>query len=59
MLLAIQLLNCIHRYKLSFEGIDVGKDTKTPVSPKYADKGEFVFKGALQKLNTPLKIKGP
>ncbi len=36
--------------KLSFEGIDVGKDTKYPVSLAYADKGDFEFKGELVKV---------
>jgi arylsulfatase A-like enzyme len=48
-------LKDIHRYKLSFEGIDVGKDTKTPVSPSYADKGEFVFQGALTKVEYTIR----
>ena len=37
-------------YKLSFEGIDVGKDSKYPVSPAYANEGEFEFKGELVKV---------
>ncbi|MCQ6280045.1 arylsulfatase [Bacillus sp. EB600] len=34
-------------YKISFEGLDIGKDTKYPVSPDYANEGEFAFKGKL------------
>ena len=37
-------------YKLTFEGIDVGKDSKYPVSPAYANEGEFEFKGELVKV---------
>ena len=37
-------------YKLSFEGVDVGKDSKYPVSPAYANDGEFEFKGELVKV---------
>ena len=37
-------------YKLTFEGIDVGKDSKYPVSPAYANEGEFEFKGKLVKV---------
>jgi hypothetical protein len=33
---------------LSFEGFDVGRDTLTPVSPAYRDKGEFAFSGDFQ-----------
>ena len=39
-----------YHYKLSFEGIDVGKDSKYPVTPAYADQGEFEFKGELVKV---------
>ena len=37
-------------YKLSFEGVDVGKDSKYPVSPAYANDGGFEFKGELVKV---------
>jgi hypothetical protein len=36
---------------LSWEGLDVGRDGLSPVSPVYADRGDFAFtKGALQKV---------
>ncbi|WP_404333110.1 arylsulfatase [Mesobacillus maritimus] len=41
-------------YKISFEGLDVGKDTAYPVSQAYADQGEFEFKGKLVKVHYSL-----
>jgi hypothetical protein len=41
-------------YKISFEGLDVGKDSAYPVSQSYADQGEFKFKGELIKVNYSL-----
>lgn len=36
--------------KLTFEGLDIGKDSKYPVSPEYENKGEFEFDGKLVKV---------
>ncbi|MDN7227336.1 arylsulfatase [Planococcus sp. N064] len=41
-------------YKMSFEGLDVGKDSAYPVSQEYADQGEFEFKGKLLKVEYKL-----
>ena len=41
-------------YKVSFEGLDVGKDSAYPVSQAYADQGEFEFKGELVKVHYSL-----
>ncbi|HLR68188.1 MAG TPA: hypothetical protein VK105_13845 [Virgibacillus sp.] len=35
-------------YKVSFEGLDVGKDLLYPVSPAYEDEGEFEFTGEIE-----------
>ena len=37
--------------KLTFEGLDIGKDTKYPVSPEYEHEGEFEFDGKLVKVD--------
>ena len=36
--------------KVSFEGLDIGEDILYPVSPKYADKGSFLFTGEIEKV---------
>lgn len=41
--------------KLTFEGLDIGKDTKYPVSPVYEHEGEFEFDGNLVKVEYFLK----
>lgn len=40
-----------HKFKLSFEGLDIGKDTNYPVSETYAGKGDFEFTGKIQKVD--------
>ncbi len=41
-----------HKFKLSFEGLDIGKDTTNyPVSETYAGKGELEFTGKIQKVD--------
>ena len=35
-------------FKTSFEGMDIGKDMLYPVSPEYADEGEFTFTGEIE-----------
>ncbi|MGM9922101.1 MAG: arylsulfatase [Bhargavaea sp.] len=37
-------------YKVTFEGLDVGKDSAYPVSQEYADLGEFEFMGEVPKV---------
>ncbi len=37
-------------YKLSFEGLDIGRDTLYPVSPAYQNKGTFEFSGKIEKV---------
>lgn len=37
-------------YKISFEGLDIGRDTLYPVSPNYKDRGEFAFSGKIKKV---------
>ncbi|MDQ0257120.1 arylsulfatase [Evansella vedderi] len=39
-----------HPYKLSFEGLDIGKDSRYPVSPVYRNLGEFSFTGIIKKV---------
>ncbi|MFJ7729206.1 arylsulfatase [Neobacillus sp. NPDC097160] len=44
-----------HKFKVSFEGLDIGRDTHYPVSPVYKDKGTFPFTGELEKVVYELK----
>jgi len=37
-------------YKISFEGMDIGKDLLYPVSPDYEDEGDFEYTGELEKV---------
>ncbi len=37
-------------YKVSFEGMDIGKDLLYPVSPEYADLGTFPYSGKIEKV---------
>lgn len=39
-----------HPFKLSFEGLSVGKDSLNPVTPSYEEEGEFEFSGELEKV---------
>jgi arylsulfatase len=39
-----------HKFKISFEGLDIGRDTHYPVSPVYKDNGDFEFTGELEKV---------
>ncbi|WP_138416333.1 arylsulfatase [Aquibacillus sediminis] len=39
-----------HPFKLSFEGLDVGKDLLYPVSPAYEEEGTFEFTGEIEKV---------
>lgn len=39
-----------HRFKVSFEGLDVGHDSNYPVSKDYADKDGFPFAGEIEKV---------
>jgi arylsulfatase len=36
---------------LSTEGLEVGRDEHSPVSPDYADQGEFEFTGTIHNMN--------
>ncbi len=40
---------------ISWEGFDVGRDSLSPVSDSYRDKGEFAFSGTLKKLTVEIK----
>ncbi len=42
-------------FLISWEGFDVGRDSLSPVTPSYADKGEFVFSGKLNKVELEIK----
>ncbi|WP_301169664.1 arylsulfatase [Brevibacillus nitrificans] len=42
-------------YKISFEGMDIGRDTLYPVSANYSDKDEFPFTGKIEKVVFDLK----
>ncbi|WP_233201453.1 arylsulfatase [Sporosarcina sp. P13] len=42
-------------YKTAFEGMDIGKDLLYPVSPEYADQGEFNYSGYIEKVVFKLK----
>ncbi len=44
------LIEKTHPYKISFEGLDIGKDSLSPVSPAYKNEGEFQFTGKIQKV---------
>lgn len=48
------LIEQTHFVKMSFEGFEVGKDTGFPVSPIYAEQGEFEFKGLIEKVEINL-----
>ena len=39
----------------TWEGFDVGRDSLSPVSLRYEDKGEFAFTGKLQKVVLEIK----
>jgi len=39
-----------HPFKLSFEGLDIGKDTLSPVSDAYKDLGVFKYSGKINKV---------
>ena len=42
-------------YKMAFEGMDIGQDLLYPVSPDYADQGNFVYTGTIEKVLFNLK----
>ena len=42
-------------YKTAFEGMDIGQDLLYPVSPDYADQGEFAYTGTIKKVVFNLK----
>lgn len=42
-------------FLLSWEGFDIGRDSLSPVSLRYEDKGEFAFSGKLQKVVVEIK----
>ncbi|WP_228548269.1 arylsulfatase [Sporosarcina obsidiansis] len=37
-------------YRISFEGLDVGRDGLSPISPSYHKKGDFSFTGKIEKV---------
>jgi arylsulfatase A-like enzyme len=37
-------------FMIALEGLDVGRDAYLPVSESYADKGDFVFSGSIEKI---------
>ncbi|KKK39251.1 arylsulfatase [Mesobacillus campisalis] len=39
-----------HKFKLSFEGLDIGKDSNYPVSPAYVKQRDFEFTGEIEKV---------
>jgi arylsulfatase A-like enzyme len=39
-----------HKFKISFEGLDIGRDSHYPVSPVYENEGDFEFSGELEKV---------
>lgn len=39
-----------HKFKVSFEGLDIGRDTHYPVSPAYKNERTFPFTGELEKV---------
>lgn len=44
-----------HKFKVSFEGLDIGRDTHYHVSPAYQNEGAFEFSGELEKVVYDLK----
>ena len=42
-------------FLISWEGFDIGRDSLSPVSLRYEDKGEFPFTGKLQKVVVEIK----
>jgi hypothetical protein len=44
-----------HKFKVSFEGLDIGRDTHYPVSTAYQNKGTFEFTGEIEKVIYKLK----
>lgn len=44
-----------HKFKVSFEGLDIGRDTHYPVSTVYQNKGTFEFTGEIEKVIYELK----
>lgn len=43
-----------HKFKVSFEGLDIGKDSNYPVSEEYNHLGEFKFTGEIEKVEFQL-----
>jgi arylsulfatase len=39
---------------MDWEGLDVGRDGLSPVTPAYRDRGEFRFTGALERVTIEL-----
>ncbi len=42
-------------FLISWEGFDIGRDSLSPVSLRYEDKGEFPFMGKLNKVLLEIK----
>ena len=42
-------------FLISWEGFDIGRDSLSPVSLNYQDKGEFAFSGKLEKVVLEIK----
>ena len=39
-----------YRYFMDWEGLDVGRDARSPATPAYAGRGEFAFQGTLDRV---------
>lgn len=39
-----------HPFKVSFEGLSIGRDSLNPVTPNYEEEGEFEFSGKIEKV---------